>query len=389
MIKNTPPLGWNSWNTFTKDINEALIKETVDATVEKGYKDAGYEYVIIDDCWSLKERDSEGRLVPDPKKFPNGMKAVADYIHSKGLKFGMYSCAGTLTCAGHPGSFEHEQIDAKTFAEWEIDYLKYDYCFHPESVAPYTMYRRMGIALANCGRDILFSACSWGIKNTHYWAKTIGAAAWRSTWDIMDNFTNIRRLAMQQYNSHIYAGKGCFNDMDMLVVGMERSGNIDKDDRDELSACGEKEYRTHFSFWALLNSPLIIGCDIRNVKDEYRKMLQNKEVLAINQDPMQGQAFDIYQDFSDESSHNTSKENCVWAKYLNNGDIAIGIFNFSDHTERNFIATEALGLFESSGKTLELHDVWSGENIVVTNGIYVTSLEAHDCRLFRARVIDK
>lgn len=388
-VINTPPLGWNSWNTFTWEINEDLIKETVDTMVEKGYKDAGYEYVIIDDCWSLKERDENGRLVPDPKKFPNGMKAVADYIHAHGLKFGMYSCAGPLTCAGYPGSYEHEQIDAETFAEWEVDYLKYDFCFHSAAVTGPNLYRRMGVALANCGREILFSACSWGVCETAYWAKTIGAGAWRSTVDIMDNFNSIRKLALEQFNKHIYAGKGCFNDMDMLVVGMERTGNIDGDDHDDLNACGPTEYRTHFSFWALLNSPLIMGCDIRKVKEEYRVMMQNKEVLAINQDPAQGQAFEVYNNMQDPQGYNHPKENSTWAKYLANGDIAIGMFNFSDRESRNFITMESIGLPESCGKTVELLDVWSGEKIEVKNGIYMTGLKAHDCRLFRAKVINK
>lgn len=390
-ILNTPPLGWNSWNTFMQDISEELIFQTVDIMVEKGYKEAGYEYVIIDDCWSLKERDENGRLVADPEKFPHGMKAVADYVHAHGLKFGMYSCAGSLTCAGYPGSFDHEQIDAKTFAEWEVDYLKYDFCFHPDSVLAQTLYRRMGIALSNCGRDILFSTCSWGENNTPYWIKTVGAAAWRSTGDIFDNFNSIKKLAMEQYNKHIFAGKGCCNDMDMLVVGMERSGNICAGEAEfipELSVCGYTEYCTHFSFWALLNSPLIMGCDLRNLKEEYREMLQNKEVIAINQDAAQSQAFEIYQDYTREETFDKPKENCTWAKYLENGDIAIGMFNFSEQKARNYIMTEALGLQESCGKTLLLHDVWSKEDIVVKNGVFLDTLEPHACRLFRAKVID-
>lgn len=151
-----PALGWNSWNTFTWDINETLIKEIADCFVEKGYIDAGYEYIVIDDCWSLRERDKDGNLVADPKKFPNGMKAVADYIHAKGLKFGMYSCAGTHTCAGYPGSFEHEFQDAATFSGWDVDYLKYDYCFKPRHMSGELLYKRMSLALKNCGRDILF-----------------------------------------------------------------------------------------------------------------------------------------------------------------------------------------------------------------------------------------
>ena len=167
MMKLTPPMGWNSWNTFGEHINEQLIFQTADAMVEKGLPQKGYEYLVIDDCWSLKERDGQGRLVADPEKFPHGMKAVADYVHSKGLKFGMYSCAGNLTCAGYPGSFEHEFIDAETFAEWGVDFLKYDYCYHSPIIPGKYLYRRMGLALENCGRDILFSACSWGVDETH------------------------------------------------------------------------------------------------------------------------------------------------------------------------------------------------------------------------------
>ena len=184
MYIQKPPMGWNTWNTFGPDINEDLILESADAMVSTGLKDAGYEYIVIDDMWSLKERDSQGRLVPDPEKFPHGMKYLADYIHGKGLKFGMYSCGGYLTCGGYPGSFGYEWIDAKTFAEWEVDFLKYDYCFHPASMEGHSTYKRMGLALANCGRDILFSACSWGAEYTRQWIRETGAHTWRSTGDI-------------------------------------------------------------------------------------------------------------------------------------------------------------------------------------------------------------
>ena len=162
MLGLKPPMGWNSWNTFTWDISDELIRGIADKFITEGYKDAGYEYIVIDDCWSLKERDGKGRLVADPVKFPDGIKALADYIHSKGLKLGIYSCAGTHTCAGHPGSFEHEFADAEQFAEWGADFLKYDYCFKPRNMSGELLYKRMGMALKNCGRDILFSACNWG-----------------------------------------------------------------------------------------------------------------------------------------------------------------------------------------------------------------------------------
>ena len=162
-----PPMGWNSWNTFAENINEDLVKETVDSMKEQGFLEAGYEYVVMDDCWSLKERDAEGRLVADPEKFPGGIKALADYIHDKGFKFGMYSCCGTRTCANYPGSFEHEFEDARQFAQWGVDYLKYDNCFRPQNQDGRTLYRRMGMALANSGRDIVFSACQWGTDSVH------------------------------------------------------------------------------------------------------------------------------------------------------------------------------------------------------------------------------
>ncbi|MGN0556524.1 MAG: glycoside hydrolase family 27 protein, partial [Acutalibacteraceae bacterium] len=176
MTTLTPPMGWNSWNTFWGNANEQLLFETADKMVETGLAASGYNYIVIDDCWSLPERDENGRLVADPAKYPNGIKAVTDYIHSKGLKFGIYSCAGTLTCANYPGSYDHEFEDAKTFAEWGVDYLKYDYCNRSPLVDGAMLYRKMGLALANCGRDILFSACSWGADETHKWVRESGAA---------------------------------------------------------------------------------------------------------------------------------------------------------------------------------------------------------------------
>ncbi len=226
MIKNTPPMGWNSWNTFGANINEQLIFDTADKMVETGLLELGYEYLVIDDCWSLKERDETGRLVANPQKFPHGMKAVADYVHSKGLKFGMYSCAGNLTCGGYPGSFEHEFIDAKTFAEWGVDFLKYDYCYHSKIIHGKYLYRRMGLALKNCGRDILFSACTWGADNTAEWIRETGANMWRSTGDILDTWESVRKLTEQQDAILPYGGAGSFNDMDMLVVGMYGKGNV-------------------------------------------------------------------------------------------------------------------------------------------------------------------
>ena len=180
MFPKKPPMGFNTWNTFGSNIDDKTIRETADAMVDRGLLKAGYEYLVIDDCWSERKRDPEtDKIIPDKIKFPNGMKSVSDYVHSKGLKFGMYSCAGVLTCAGYPGSFDHEFLDAQTFAEYGADFLKYDYCFRPADVNGILLYRRISMALQNCGRDILLSACNWGCDNVHDWIRSTGSGMYR------------------------------------------------------------------------------------------------------------------------------------------------------------------------------------------------------------------
>ena len=376
MIKNTPPMGWNTWNTFGADINEQLIRDTADIMVDKGLLDLGYEYLVIDDCWSLKERDENGRLVADPEKFPHGMKAVADYVHSKGLKFGMYSCAGNLTCAGYPGSFEHEFVDAQTFAEWGVDFLKYDYCYHSNIIHGKYLYRRMGLALKNCGRDILFSACSWGADQTAEWIRETGANMWRSTGDINDSWASIKKLTEEQDAILPYGGAGCFNDMDMLVVGMYGKGLVG------LTGLTDTQYKTHFSIWALFGSPLMIGCDIRNVSKEALDILSNKELIKINQDA------DCRQVMKLDLMYNSPGLKC-YARNLENGDIAIGFFNFDDENKKKFgFNLDQLGLSESTGKTLEMHEVWTGETVIVKNGTCMTELEPSDSKVYRCKVVD-
>lgn len=397
MHVNLPPLGWNTWNTFAADINEKLILESADAMVAEGLLDAGYNYLVIDDIWHLKERGADGRMVPDPEKFPHGMKYIADYVHSKGLKFGMYSCAGYLTCAGYPASYDYEWIDAQTFAEWGVDFLKYDFCFHPMTVRPDILYKRMALALANCGRDILFSACSWGSENTKQWIKETGADMWRSTGDINDSWQSIKDLAQSQLQVQEYNGKGCFNDMDMLVVGMNGRGNVG------FKGCSTEEYRTHFSLWALLNSPLMIGCDIRSMDETTKSILLNKEVIAINQDPKGAQPFFVNNMIwkanqarkSDVDPHfeKYPLDVPMVAKYLDNGDIAVGVFNFTDSVANRWQMTltcDNLGLPLNCGKTFEAVDLWTGEVVKAFNGtLEIQSLEPHACRLFRVKIIDK
>lgn len=376
-----PPLGWNSWNTFTWDINEELIKQVADVFVEQGYKDAGYEYIVIDDCWSLRERDEQGRLVPDPAKFPSGMKALADYIHSKGLKFGMYSCAGTHTCAGFPGSFEHEFQDAKQFAEWEVDYLKYDYCFKPRSMEGELLYRRMGLALKNCGRDILFSACNWGQDEVHGWIRSAGAHMYRSTGDIQDNWESIKRLAISQLDKAAYTGNYCHNDMDMLVVGMH--GGSNNDFIGTVGGCTDVQYKTHFSLWSMMGSPLMIGCDIRKANATIKDILQNKDILAINQDR---EARGVYV-LHPEPHWFHGQECYMLVKVLADGELAIGFFNLSDSKRELPLMFWDLGLSIGSGKKLSLYDCWEHKDLGVFSERFAPTVDAHDCLVVRGKLV--
>ncbi len=374
-MKMTPPMGWNSWNTFGRDINEQLILDMARKISETGLQSAGYNYIVIDDCWSLKQRDKNGRLQPDPEKFPNGMKAVADALHEMGFKFGMYGCAGTLTCDGYPGSFDHEYVDAATFAEWGVDFLKYDYCFHSNLIHGRYLYRRMGLALKNCGRDILFSACTWGNDDTAKWIRETGANMWRSTPDVFDTWESVKKIIDAQSNILPYGGAGCFNDMDMMVVGMRGKGNVG------LEGLNDDQYLLHFSVWALLGSPLFIGCDLREIDDATLNILKNKEVIAINQDAGCRQVMELHPLWAPQIK--------AYARYLENGDIAVGFFNLSEKEQLLRYEFEELGVQESTGKTLMLHDVWSGGEFRLENCSVWRNMKPYETLLFRCRVIDK
>lgn len=378
MIQLTPPMGWNSWNTFGKNISEVTLREAADALVKTGLRDSGYQYLVIDDTWALRERGKDGRLIPNPDKFPNGIKAVSDYVHDKGLKFGIYSCAGTMTCAQYPGSYEYEFLDAETFAEWGVDFLKYDYCFKPTFERGELLYRRMGLALANCGRDILFSACSWGNDDTKSWIKTTGAHMWRSTHDVFDSWESIKMRAKEQLDIQKYNGLGCFNDMDMLVVGMNGKGNVG------LTPSSFVQYRTHFALWALLGSPLMIGCDIRNADADVIELLKNKKVISINQDSAYRQPFLIggFRNFA----VGVDEDRFCFAKFLENGDIAVGMFNLSDEPANMFFHLSELGLNRICGRKLIMTEAFSGEITESRGGQYSTRVDKHDCKLFRCRL---
>ncbi len=301
------------------------------------------------------------------------MKAVADYVHSKGLKFGMYSCAGNLTCAGYPGSFEHEFLDAETFAEWGVDFLKYDYCYHSSIIHGKYLYQRMGLALENCGRDILFSACSWGADQTHEWIKSTGASMWRSTGDIFDTWESIKELVKQQNCLHPYNAVGCFNDMDMLVVGMYGKGNVG------LKGCNDTQYKTHFSIWALLGSPLMIGCDVRNMSEETKRILGNEELILINQDKACRQPIKLNGFWQEEDC-------MIYARQLEHGEIAIGLFNLGQEATYARFNLDELGLPLSTGRTLKMKELWTGEELTVKNASVIWKLAPYDCAVFRAKV---
>ena len=352
-----------------------------DCFVEQGYKDAGYEYIVIDDCWSLKQRDSEGNLVADSKKFPNGMKAIADYIHGKGLKFGMYSCAGTHTCAGYPGSFEHEFQDAKQFAEWEVDYLKYDYCYKPRYMDGELLYKRMNLALRNCGRDILFSACNWGEDNVHHWIRESGAHMYRSTPDIQDNWESIKKITLSQIEKEPFTGSYCHNDMDMLVVGMH--GGSNDDFIGKIGGCTDVQYKTHFALWAMMGSPLMIGCDIRSASEETKKILLNPDMLAINQDVESRGAYRI----PVEPQWFHKDESFVLIKVLSDGDIAIGLFNLSDTQRELTVQFWDFGLPFACGKGLSLYDCHEHKELGIFKENFFATVPAHDCLVARAKLV--
>ena len=372
MLAQTPPMGWNSWNTFAHNIDENLIKEMADFMVSEGYLDAGYDYLVIDDCWAEKQRDENGNLVPSHEKFPSGIKAVADYVHSKGLKFGIYSCAGVRTCAGYPGSFGHEYQDAKLFAEWGVDFLKYDFCNFPANADNQLSYATMSMALKASGREILFSACNWGTGDPWAWMRSVGVHMYRSTRDILDNFVSFIDIAESQIPNLSMSAPGCFNDPDMLIVGMHGKGHVGVED-----GCTDEEYKTHFALWAMFHAPLMIGADLRKLSPENKALLLNKDLIAINQDP-EGRPPHVINNLY----WNTGRTYIFW-KHLANNEFAIGMFNFSD-VDKEITANFAnAGLPYYTGIGLKLKDVFTGEDLGVVKDSYTKKIPAHGCAILK------
>ena len=381
MLVMRPPMGWNSWNTFGENINEKLIMETADIMVEEGYLAAGYEYLIIDDCWSLRRRGEDGRIQPDPEKFPHGMKYVADYVHSKGLKFGMYSCAGVMTCADYPGSYDHEFVDAQTFAEWGVDYLKYDFCNFPANADGAHRYRTMAMALRATGRDILFAACNWGTLNCHHWMRAAGAHTYRSTGDIFDRFESTMDIASSQAGMLYANGPSCFNDMDMLTVGMYGKGNVGMIDPEDPTKGmpTDTEYKTQFALWCAFGSPLIIGGDVRSMNPYCKALLQNRNLIAINQDPACRAPIMV---------HN-SKENMVFARHMSDDTLVLGFVNANPEEHNMYLFFDEIGLPAGAPYALEITDAFTGEALGVWDDYIMQKVPAHDCCLLKAKLVKK
>ncbi len=369
----TPPMGWNSWNRFACDIREDLIRQTADAMVTSGMKDAGYRYIVIDDCWS-GGRDSLGFLYPDPAKFPSGMKALADYIHAKGLKFGIYSDAGSRTCGGFPGSRGHEFQDAQMFANWGVDYLKYDWC-NTDSLNAEEAYKSMRNALFTAGRPVVLSICEWGNHSPWQWGAEVGHL-WRTTGDITNcwgceilygvySAFGWTQILDKQKGLRVYAGPGHWNDPDMLEVGNGMPINED---------------RAHFSLWCMIAAPLIAGNDLRNMSKETHDILTNKEVIAIDQDSLGVQGFNFIDDGDFE----------IWLKPLKNQEFAFCFFNRGTTPYAVSYDWQKYNLSDSFSNTnvrldgnYKIRDLWAKKDIGTTKDIFKAMVPAHDVIMVR------
>jgi alpha-galactosidase len=355
-LARTPPMGWNSWNKFACNVSEDLIKQAADAMVSSGMKDAGYQYIVIDDCWQVS-RDPAGNIVPDPHRFASGMKALADYVHGKGLKFGLYSDAGTGTCQNRPGGRGYEFQDARQYAAWGVDYLKYDWCNHStqDSASSYSIMRD---ALAKAGRPIVFSLCEWGSTEPWLWAKDVGNL-WRSTGDIIDKWEGTEKwggngvVQILDLNDGLqsYAGPGHWNDPDMLEVG---NGGMN-----------DTEYRAHFSMWCLLAAPLMAGNDIRNMKPEIRDILTNKEVIAIDQDPLGREGRRVKREAGLE----------VWARQLADGGRAVALLNRTG-SQANITASW-VDIGYPAHLSAKIRDLWEHQDIGEQTGSFSASVPSH------------
>ena len=354
-VARTPPMGWNSWNHFGCEVNDKVVRASADALVSSGMKAAGYVYVNIDDCW-LGKRDERGVIYPNAK-FPD-MKALADYIHSKGLKLGIYSSPGPKTCAGYEGSFGHEAQDARKYAEWGVDYLKYDYCsFKGDVPAQIAAYKKMHDALEASGRPIVFSLCQYGFDRVWAWGTSVGGNSWRTTEDIIDSYDRMAYIGFGQNGLERFAGPGHWNDPDMLEVG---NGKMNGD-----------EYRTHMSLWCILAAPLLAGNDLANMTSETLAILTNPEVLAVNQDPAGIQGHRVAQEGQLE----------VWVKPLADGSKAVGLFNRGESAMPVVAYFRDIGV----GETASVRDLWARKDLGSFRGSFAAGVPTHGVVMIKVK----
>ena len=379
-LGQTPPMGWNSWNTFQTNINEQMLKDMVDAYVSSGMRDAGYTYFVLDDGWMSMDRDSNGNLVADPKKFPDGMKAFADYVHSKGLKFGIYNCAGTKTCAGYPGTHVYEYQDARLYASWGVDYLKFDWC-NTDSINARDAYTTMSRAIRAAGRPMIFSLCEWGNHQPWLWAKNVGQL-WRTTSDIHAGFDkdlsygswtsySVMHILDLQVPIRQYAGPGHWNDPDMLEVGNGMSYAEDK---------------AHFSLWCMLAAPLIAGNDLRKMSDQTKSILTNKEVIAVDQDSLGVEGFRYYSFDGLEIWVKPLKNNAIAVCFLNRSSRQQNIYyNWKDHDITDSVSNMHI---DFNGGSYSLRDLWSQKNMGTTDKTFKQSIGSHEVIMLKLSKIN-
>ena len=353
-------MGWNSWNKFACDVSEKLIRETADAVVSSGMKDAGYQFVNIDDCWQVS-RAADGTIVADAERFPSGMKALADYVHSKGLKLGIYTDAGSMTCQKRPGSFEHEAQDIKTYASWGVDYVKIDWCY-AEDLDPEVQYPKFRDAIAQSGRPIVFSICNWGVKAPWSWGPRTGNL-WRTTGDISDNYDRMSVIGFAQNGLEKYAGPGHWNDPDMLVVGQVGWG------QPHPTKLTPDEQYTHISIWCLLSAPLLLGCDLEQMDKFTLNLLTNDEVLAVNQDELGKEARCVIKE----------GDLRVYAKDLADGSKAVGLFNLGEAESTVTVPWSELKL---SGKRT-VRDLWRQKDLGKFDSEFRLPVAPHGAELIK------
>lgn len=364
-IAKTPPMGWNSWNHFAEKVTDADVRAAADAMVASGMRDAGYVYVNIDDTWE-GERDAQGNIQSN-SKFPD-MKALADYVHSKGLKIGIYSSPGPKTCAGYAGSYKHEQQDANTYAKWGVDYLKYDLCSYigvMKKAAPNDQkkqwqmmqqaYEKMHEALLKTHRPIVFSLCQYGWDAVWTWGPKVGGNLWRTTGDINDTYVRMSAIGFSQAGLAKYARPGHWNDPDMLEIG---NGHMTPD-----------EYRTHMSLWAILAAPLLAGNDLSKMDDTTKSILMNKDVIAVDQDSLGAEG--------DRVSATGPFE--IWMKPLQGGDRAVALFNRSRYAYPITLQLKRVG-FDGA---VNARDLWAHKSLGTLRDSYTTTVPSHGVVMLR------